>query len=485
MISQFLGLASGFVVAKLLGPTHFGVWNAVSLALVYGAYCDLGVLPAMGRDLPFYRGQGDLHKAKEIESTTLSTTLISAALVALVLLGMSFWGGYSPLMALGLRGMALVIVLQRLYVYYQTVLRCYNEFGLLSKLRVIFAMLSTVLVILMVIWFGFVGRVAAAILAQLLILIYVLFLRKIYIFPRLNLQVAWQLAKVGLPIILSVVIIGLLTTIDRLMVITYLGATELGYFGIALLVTSIVFLIPGAANQVLYPRLTHRYGEAGKDIRALKNLVLTPTILLAYLAPALIGLIYLTLPTLIELFLPKYAPGVFPSRIVLLGMFFFSIIGVTNYFLVTIGELKQYVLLGFLALALNITLNFLLLRIGMGIEGIALGGTLITYFCYATAIIGYALSHYTRRIGDWVKFFAKLFIPFVYMLLLLTGLERFVNFPNSHWPFQVFFTLGIRLFLFGVGCVPLVYAASREMKIEFKLTTLQHWSRQLVKLMKL
>ena len=54
LISQALSLVVGFWVARILGPSDFGIWNAVSLVLVYGAYSEFGILSAMGRDLPFY-----------------------------------------------------------------------------------------------------------------------------------------------------------------------------------------------------------------------------------------------------------------------------------------------------------------------------------------------------------------------------------------------------------------------------------------------
>jgi O-antigen/teichoic acid export membrane protein len=345
---------------------------------------------------------------------------------------------------------------------------------LLSKLQVILAMLSTVSIILFVVWLGFVGRVIAAVLSQLTVLVYVISLGRWEwdgVF-RLNLQVIWQLVKVGVPITISSVVIGLLTTIDRLIVIRYLGETQLGYFGLALLLTSIVSLIPGMASQVLYPRITYRYGESGNNIYALQDYVLTPPVLLSCLLPVLVGPLYLMFPIVIETFLPVYAPGILTSRIMLLGIFFFSIVGVTDYFLVTIGKLKQYVLLGVLALALNIALDLLFIRMGLGIEGVALGGTLITYFCYAVATIGYALSHYTNSVGDWIRFFAKLFIPFGYMLVLLFGVEWLVNFTEQHGVIWTFLTVGGQLFLFGLGCLPLVYMASRELKVEFSLAQL-------------
>ena len=475
VFGQALGLVSGALVAKLLGPTEFGTWNAVSLALVYGAYFDIGILPAMARDVPIHRGQGDPARAKEIEGTAFTTTFVGALLVAVILVAISLLPGQPKSTVFGLRGMAIVIVPQRLYAYYQTILRCYNEFGLLSRLQVIFAAVSAVLAVLLVLQFGFEGRVVAAAVAQFLVLAYVGSIWKLDGFFRFSLPVAAQLARTGVPIIVSSVVIGFLTTIDRLMIVTCLGPTELGYFGVSLMITGIVFLIPWAASQVIYPRLTHRFGESGKDLLPLKNYVLLPTILTAYLVPVLIGVIYLTLPAVVELLLPQYTPGIVAGRIVLIGMFFFSIVGVTDYFLVTIGKLRQYVLLACLALALNGVLDLLFLVMGMGINGVALGGTAITYFCYAVALVGYALSHYTRRSADWARFFAKLLLPFAYMVVLLAALERLVVLDRADRTFERFVILGSRLTLFLLGCLPLVYAASREVKMGSLSTAMAAW----------
>ena len=471
VLAQALALITSFVAARILGPTDFGIWNAATLVLVYGAYFDLGILPAMARDLPFYIGKGDLLRANELKSNALAATIISSIVVSLITIGISFMPGNSPLMAIGLRGLAIAIFLQRLYAYYSTVLRCYNDFTLLSKLQVVFALLTTVLVILFVIQYGFNGRVMAAVLSQLIILITVLAVRKWKIIPRIDFRVIGPLLKVGIPIIISIVVIGLLTTVDRLMVIKYIGETQLGYFSIALLMATVVSLVPGMAIQVLYPRITHRYGELGKDTSALRNFVLMPPVLLSCLLPFLIGPLYLSLPFIVELLLPTYMQGTTAARIVLLGTFFFNIVGITDYFLVTIGKLKQLVFFGLFVLALNITLDLLIIRMKLGIEGIAIGGTLITYFCYASAIIGYALSHYTRNVGDWMKYFGKIILPFAYMLALLFTVQWMIVFNDHASVLWKFLTVGAQLALFTLGCLPLLYAVTRELKMEIRQLT--------------
>jgi len=472
VVAQAFGLISGFVVARLLGPFNFGVWNAASLVLAYGAYSESGIVSAMGRDLPFYLGRGDFHKAHKLENMALFTTLAGSGVASLIVLGLSFWPGCSSLMVLGLRGMAVVLVLQQAYTYHRTVLRSYNEFGALSRQQVLLAVLNATLAIALVAGLGFVGRVAAAILAQAAILFYAVRLRPWKAISMPNWQVGWHLARVGLPILISGFVLSLLATVDRLIVITFLGETQLGYFGLALTLASIVSLIPTMASQVLYPRITYRYGETNKDIQALRPFVLIPPLVLSCLLPLLIGPLYLALPLIIKIFLPAYVPGIGATRILLLGIFFFSILGLTDYLLVVIGKLKQYILFACLALILDIVLDLVFIRLGFGIEGIALGGTLITYFCYACVIIGYALSHYTHRLGDWIRYFARLLWPYVYMVGLLFGVEGLGNLSGASGTAGDVLTVGLQMVLFGLGCLPLVYMASRELKLEWSLAQL-------------
>ena len=471
--AQAINLVAGFWIARLLGPSDFGIWTAVSLVLVYGAYSELGILSAMGRDLPFYRGQGDIEKAASIEGAARQSTLIGSLFAALLILAGSFLPGQAPMMVLGLRVMAIALVLQQVYAYHRTVLRSYNQFGELSRQQVVLAVLSAVLSIVLVTAFGFEGRLIAALLASAAIIIYAVRRNPWRPMPKFNLSIALSLVRTGMPILVSGFVISLLTTIDRLMVITFLDEKQLGYFGIALLMVSAVSLIPAMASQVLYPRITYRYGNSGKDVAALRTFVLTPPAILSALLPVLIGSLYLSLPWVVSVLLPAYLPGITAARIVILGIFFYCILGLTDIFLVTIGKLKQYALFGCLALLLNIILDYLFLRLGYGIEGIALGGTLITYFFYSCIVIGYALSHYTKRLGDWVRFFLRLWLPFIYMIVLLWFVEMAVNrmMPSASNMELLFSTLA-KLLFYIICCLPLIYLVFRALKLDFSRRSL-------------
>lgn len=467
-ISQAIGLISGLWIARLLGPSDFGIWNAVSLVLAYGAYAEFGALSALGRDLPLCLGQGDLQKAGTVESSARYITIYGALLASAVVLVGSFLFTYSPPMASGLRIMAVALILQQAYTYHQTVLRSNNQFIQLSQQRIIFAFLSAGLAIFFIVIFGLMGRMVACVLALFIIFVYALCRNPWKKIPKFNLSAAWSLMCVGMPIVISGFIITMLVTVDRLMAIIFLGTTQLGYLGLAILLVSMVSLVPAMASQVLYPRINYCFGNSGKNISALRSYILVPPIILSCLLPLVIGPLYLILPAIVKTFLPAYVPGIVAGRIVVVGIFFYGILGLTDYFLVTTGKLKQYAFFGCIALIFNIFADFLLMHLGYGIEGIAFGGTLLTYFFYSCVVIGYALSHYVRRLNDWVKFFVKLWAPFVYMLILARSIEVIVDsFTPSASHAGLLFTASVKVILYLFSCLPLIYIAGRKLKLNF------------------
>jgi len=473
LMAQGLGLVAGFWIARLLGPTDFGIWNAVSLVLVYGAYVDFGVLSAMGRDMPFHHGQGETAKAAMLEGAARWATLTGAVLAAAAVMAASFFVSGPPMMRTGLRVMALVLVLQQAYTYHRTVLRARNEFGELSRQQVLQAVLAAVLGVLFVTLLGLRGRLIAAVVVQAAMVVYAIQRSPWRPVPRVEPSVMKSLVRIGVPITVSGSIVSLVTTIDRVMVVGFLGETQLGYFGLALLLTSLVSLVPAMASQVLYPRITFQFGQSGSDLGALRPFVMTPPIVLACLLPVVIGPIYVVLPVAIAHFLPDYVPGILATRIVILGIFFYSILGLTDYFLVTTGRLMQYALFGCGALAVNLAADYAAIRMGYGIEGVAVGGTPLTYFVYSTVVIGYALSHYARGLAEWARYFARLWLPFVYMLAVLWVIDwttRFWPPPSTGAGVVAVTTAQVLGYL--AASVPLVMLAAREMKLDLSLATL-------------
>lgn len=472
-VSQIIGLVSGIWVASLLGPEEFGIWNAFMLVLGYATYTELGVLSAMGRDLPLYLGQGDLKKAAAIEGASRYTTIFGALLAAILLLVFSLFGNHSSKMTIGLQAMSLVLILQQVYAHHRIYLRSHNKFKELSQQQVLFSIATAILALIFVIWDGLEGRLFAAIVAHLLILVYAIRRDPWNEVPKFDLGITWSLMLDGIPILISGFIITMLTSIDRLMIITFLGERQLGYVGLGIMLVSVVSMVPALAIQVLVPQINFLYGSTGKNVETLRSYVLNPPMLLSAILPLVIGPIYLLLPLVVETFLSEYVPGITAARIVTLGTFFYGILGLTDTFLLTLGKLKQYAIFGFSAFIFNVLLDFIFIKMGFGIEGVAFAGTLLTYFLYSTIIIGYALSHYTKEIKVWVKFFARLWSPFLYMVTAVCIIDFAVNyFLSTKSQAETFLTACIKVVLYLICCFPLIYLALKDLKINLSKLSL-------------
>lgn len=474
-ISQAIGMISSIWVASKLGPENFGIYNAILLVLSYAAYSELGVLSAMGRDLPIYLGQNDTRNAMAIEGAARFSTTLGAISASIFIFFISFSPSFSIKMSFGLKIMSIVVILQQLYTYHRTVLRCKNKFLELSQQQIIYSAITTLFAIIFVMFSDFKGRLYAALIAQALILFYAIYRNPWEIMPKLNLNYSWKLMKIGLPILASGFIISLMTSIDRLMIITFINATQLGYFGLSIMLISIISLIPAMASQVLFPRINFHYGKTGNNILELKSFVTKPPLILSAILPFVIGPIFLVLPFVVTTFLPAFTQGVTSARIVSLGIYFYGILGLTDYFLVTTGKLKIYAIFGIVALILNICIDYILIKMGFGIIGIAIGGTLFTYFLYSTIVIGYAISFYKNESKEFVKYFLKLWLPFLYMVVLLFSIEYIIDdfllkFVYINNIFKTFF----KVLLYITFCTPLKLIVESELNITLSFNSLKN-----------
>jgi O-antigen/teichoic acid export membrane protein len=182
---------------------------------------------------------------------------------------------------------------------------------------------------------------------------------------------------------------GMLTSLDRLMVLSFLGRTELGYYSLAFMAYGTMMLIPRSVSQMIYPRMAREYGRTG-DPRSLRSLVYRPLWgLVAVMVPALAA-VYVLGPWFIARFLPQYAPGIPAFRITLVGVFFLSFMGGFGNLLNVVDRQKLYLGIQVFALGLNFVLNLLALGAGWGFVGVA-AATLATQVVYVLVL--WACSH--------------------------------------------------------------------------------------------
>jgi len=183
------------------------------------------------------------------------------------------------------------------------------------------------------------------------------------------------------------------TTIDRLLILKFLDARNIGFYGLGNLVFAPLLMIFTTSNSVMYPRFAEQYGKTGAP-RSLRRYITVPMEILSSAMAALVGVIYIALPLLTRVFLPEYIDGVPAARILMFGLLFYALAGMAGNMLLTINKqvLRLWILLG--SALLNFGFSFAALRLGYGIEGVA-AGTSIAYFLFflATSVMAMGYTH--------------------------------------------------------------------------------------------
>jgi O-antigen/teichoic acid export membrane protein len=475
-IVQFIGLLSNIVVAKLLGPAEFGIWTIVILILTYGAYTEIGAISVMGRDLPMYLGQKDVKKANKLKSAARYISTSSSILAGILIFFFSILFVHSDQTRVSFQAAAIILVLQQIYTYHRIILRSSSSFRELSQQQIIFVVITAFLSISFVSLSGLNGRLIAALIAHILIILYAIYRHPWEKLKVNSFKVNFSVVKVGIPIVFSGLIITMLTSIDRIMVGYFLGDIQLGYISLSLFLVSFVSIIPQVVVQVLQPKFNFLYGSSGKNISSLKEYIFLPSRLLSGLLPLIIGPLFLVLPFMVNNILEDYIPGIQASRIVLLGIYFYGILGLTETFMITVGKIHIYVIFGCIAVFFNILIDYFFIKLGYGIEGVAIGGTMATYLLYSFMMILYTISNYLNGIKQKLHILKEFLLPFLYMLTCLWVAENSIVFFKDKESdlFNQFTLIFFKLFIYITLFLPLTFYIFRSNNIKLSIFNLKN-----------
>lgn len=382
--SRFIVL---LVIASVLGPRSFGIWNLINLVLVYGTYAHLGVANGMNRDVPLFKGRGDASRVKEVRAVSAGFISLSSLVIAtfLVLLAPYF---VQPFAVGALRLMAGLFLVFQFYSFCQIYLVSDSRFDQMSYQQIAFAILLPLVAIpLAQRWklSGFiVGQAVAYVVAAL-------FMTKMVGFnfrPWLDWVEVQRLIKVGSPIAAVGLCYGLLTTVDRWVVQGYLGTTQLGYYSLTVLVGSVVTMLPKVLSEQIYPRMAETFGNTS-DYESLKKWIFGQIVSTATILTIVVIVVFFALPLVVRVFLPAYQPGILAMRISLVGFLFLPLAGAFGNFLNTVSKQMYYLTVQMLAIPVEVVLSIVFIKLGMGIEGVALGMAITSIlYCLALFLVG-------------------------------------------------------------------------------------------------
>lgn len=445
LISQGLSLLQGFIILRFIDPGSYGVWLGLLILLRYGAYAHLGLEYGFMFRVPYYIGQNNAIRIQQVEDNTFIGWTVMTILFAIGVLGYYFMvEDVSHASWLGLIVILLMVFADQqsafLNRWHTSVQKDFKSYGIVSIAK---GILSFVIIVPLTYFFQIVGLMVGNLVVS--ILSAALWWARTSFRPRFELSplILRELIHIGFPNLLIVLGGVLVETVDRILILGLLGAVNLGYYAITSMGGNSLYGLLAQAGAVMLPHIVEETGKHEKDFSVFEKYLIKPTVYLAYLSTLMLLLLYFIIPAIVESWLTEYVPGLSAFYLFIPGFFFLSIIitanNILNVILISQGRQYRLVAIQFFAVLVEIFAGYMMLQIGWGIAGVALGST-ISYMVYGLIVL-YLAS--VRSIQDqrsrW-QFYFEVFAPFLYGIIVVLVLFNVGN-----------LALGLHPLLRGIG----------------------------------
>jgi len=422
IISRLAGGLSSFLIAKTLQPANFGVWLTMSLLVSYGALLSLGTIEALLKQLPFYKGQGDLSSVRRLENVVLGANVTMAAAAVAIGLVLSMFVRWPEVYSI-IKPVRMMIVTAGLSLvsasfYYRFVARQdFKTAGILDAAR---ALLSMLLVVGFAHLWGLNGAAAGFCLTEIAICTSSAILSSAS-HGRARIVIDFRsiavLIGVGLPITIFWWVFMVQSSVDRLVSVSLLGKTPTGYYGLGISIVSMAALLPQSISRVLYPRINEKLGETGCE-KDLFRMIVIPTRIIGLVLAATVGAAVIVMPVVYHRLLPRYLPGLASGQIlVLLCIFRLSMTNGVNFLIATNKQVRLCFFV-IVSLCVGTAAAYAAVRLGLGINGLAastgVSGLILALLVWRSVFHGMGFT-FRKQVEETVK----LYVPFALVLLVL------------------------------------------------------------------
>lgn len=384
LVYQLSRVLVELTAAKILGPSLWGIWYLLNLTIAYRGVFNLGITNGMNREVPINLGQSDEKKARKIENVTFSTVLVSAVLVSIILLLASVYIQDNNL-SIALLWLIPLFVVTQFYYLVNASLKANSLFDYISKKQFIFSILFPVFAIPLTYFFKLEGFIVAFTSTLFIAVSYIYRACPISYSIKYDWKEIKNLIRIGFPIMAVGITYTFLNTADRWIIAVFLGAEDLGYYSMAIIVFGGMTLFPKIISQQLYPRMAFDWGKSSSK-EDLKNWSWLQTKYTGILIlPLLVGVLSV-FPWIIKTWLPEYIPGILSLKIIVFGTIFMPFSAGWGSVLNIIDKQFYYLVIIIFAVIINLGINYIFVVKGYGIAGVALG-TAITFALYSLSIM--------------------------------------------------------------------------------------------------
>ncbi len=442
---QGIAAATTLLRPVLMTPELFGLFTALRLVPTYADYMHLGARDSMRYLIPLYEARGEHQRIQELRATVLTSSVIGATSLALLLFILALFSDWGTAERIGLAICASAVVLDAFYNHFFTELKGFQAFKEVGINNYLNAVAQLVFNAVLILSWGFYGALIAQSGTVIVLLIYMAWRGHAHRRWGLNLGVLKAAILLGGPSMLFDLALLMMRSTDRLVIVQFLGYQDLGYYGLGAMVMGYLLHIPGATREVMEARLFQDHGN-GSPAVAFSQFVVQPMIMVGLTMPVLIGPVVLFLPAFIPWLLPDYAAGVPSTQILMLGGYFLAVSFPIRGILAAYGWQMWGAAMILGSVALHAGLSIMLIRLGLGIDGVAISAG-ISFAAAGLALFLFVVARLPDRPPGLVRQGLATVLPFPLMLAVLFALRQFGDWLTwTVWP-----TLLAQLALYGLA----------------------------------
>lgn len=425
IIGQGLAILQTLIIMRFLDPAMYGLWLGLIILLNYGGYVHMGMEYGMALRLLYYKGQGNVARVVQIQDTVFTMwTGLSLIFAFCVFVYALFVPQTSSVQEIGLIIISgLIIFEQQIAFLARWEISFLKDFSLLSISNILRAGLSFILFVPLAYFFNVIGVMIGAFIVSGIMLIFWWIKTTYRPQIRLSGDVLLEILRIGFPILLVVLGGMMIETVDRLVILSFLGAASLGCYGITSFGGASVYRLLGQAGGSIAPHMVEEMGSNNDEPQSLLKYLIKPTLIFSYISVVLITFLIFVVSFLVEWMLPRYLPGMQAFYIFTPGFFFLSITltasNILNVILIARRQQRFVVYIQYIAIAIEVLMAICLIRLGWNIAGVALASALTCAF-YGLSILYLAAHYVIPGQRERFRFFGSVLMPFMYGFVVVS-----------------------------------------------------------------
>lgn len=411
VVSSVANVIKAAGIAKLLTPAALGVFNLVNVVLTYGGLAQLGIRSAAMRELLILEGRGDLEASQAVHRTALNLNLLLLMVYVAGVAGMAYLWGDSAQVRMGLLVCVPLLFLVTLCQWYEVRALADKAFAVSGTSQVAQAVLGGALLLGGTYMWGLTGLLLGLLLAQGLTLVLIASSVRLPIGYGVTWREGLRLLRAAAPFFIGTIAFMLLRGVDNLLVIVLTTKAEWGLYSFALMICFYPVNIANDCSRVIYQFAQERVGP--NQVAQLRNYVLAPTLVGAFMLPLLAGLAHYLLPPFVKAVFPMYVPAIGITDLLFIAVFFYVVSVFHGSSLTVLNREGTTAVLRFVAAAVAGVTGVVLLRAGWGLRGAALAAS-AGWAAYAVCVILISARLMRVRGGELVRYLALLGAPLGY-----------------------------------------------------------------------